>query len=84
MGEIDLRIASLEEPPQRDDDPADVVPEVSAGPPLSKIGDLWVLGRHRLLCGSALDSAVFAALMGEEPVGSHSFRATGITASSRS
>jgi DNA modification methylase len=67
MGEIDLRIASLEEPPQRDDDPADVVPEVSAGPPLSKIGDLWVLDRHRLLCGSALDSAVFAALMGEEP-----------------
>jgi DNA modification methylase len=67
MGEIDLRIASLEEPPQRDDDPADVVPEVSAGPPLSKIGDLWVLDRHRLLCGSALDSAVFAALMGAEP-----------------
>jgi DNA modification methylase len=67
MGEIDLRIASLEEPPQCDDDPADVVPEVSAGPPLSKIGDLWVLDRHRLLCGSALDSAVFAALMGEEP-----------------
>src|SRR3984893_15664262 len=34
---------------------------------MSKIGDLWVLDRHRLLCGSALDSAVFAALMGEEP-----------------
>src|SRR5204862_2759655 len=44
-----------------------VVPEISAGPPLSKIGDLWILDRHRLLCGSALDSAVFAALMGEEP-----------------
>ena len=66
MGEIDLRIASLDDPAQRDDDPADVVPEVSAGPPLSKIGDLWVLDCHRLLCGSALDSAVFPALMGEE------------------
>ncbi len=66
MGEIDLRIASLEEPPERDDDPADVVPEVSAGPPLTKYGDLWVLDRHRLLCGSALETPAFAALMGEE------------------
>jgi DNA modification methylase len=66
MGEIDLRIASLEEPPERDDDPADVMPEVSAGPTLSKNGDLWVLGNHRLLCGSALETLAFAALMGEE------------------
>ena len=65
MGEIDLRIASLEEPPERDD-PADLVPEVSAGPPLTKYGDLWVLDRHRLLCGSALETPAFAALMGEE------------------
>jgi DNA modification methylase len=65
MGEIDLRIASLEEPPEPDDDPADEVPEVPAGPPLSKIGDLWVLGRHRVLCGSALDAAAFVDLMGE-------------------
>jgi ParB-like chromosome segregation protein Spo0J len=67
MGEIDLRIASLEEPPESDDDPTDVVPEVSAGPPLSKNGDLWVLDRHRLLCGSALETPAFAALMGGAP-----------------
>ena len=66
MGEIDLRIASLEEPPERDDDPADEVPEVPAGPSISKIGDLWQLHHHRLLCGSALDSAAFTVLMGEE------------------
>src|SRR5712671_1261260 len=59
MGEIDLRIASLDQPPERDDDPADVVPEVSAGPPLSKNEDLWVLDRHRLLCGSALETPAF-------------------------
>ena len=52
--------------PDRDDDPADAVPEVLAGPPISKIGDLWLLGHHRLLCGNALDAAAFAALMGEE------------------
>ena len=66
MGEIDLRIASLEQPPKRDNDPADVVPEVLAGPPLSKNEDLWVLDRHRLLCGSALETLAFAALMGQD------------------
>ena len=65
MGEIDLRIASLDDPAQAEADPADVVPEIPATP-LSKLGDMWLLHRHRLLCGSALDSAVFAALMGEE------------------
>jgi DNA modification methylase len=66
MGEIDVRIASLEEIPDQADDPADGLPEFSTQPPVSKIGDLWMLGRHRLLCGSALDVAAFAALMGEE------------------
>ena len=66
IGEIDLRIASLEDLPKPDDDPADLLPELPAGPPVSKIGDLWLLDRHRLLCGSALDSAVFKALMGAE------------------
>jgi 16S rRNA G966 N2-methylase RsmD len=65
IGEIDLRIASLDLMPGADD-PADLLPELPAGPPISKIGDLWVLGRHRLLCGSALDAAAFAALTGEE------------------
>ena len=66
MGEIDLRIASLEELSETDADPADVLPEVPAGPPLSKLGDAWVLGRHRVLCGDALDAAAFTTLMGEE------------------
>jgi DNA modification methylase len=66
MAEIDLRIGSLEDPPATSNDPADLVPEVPAGPPLSNIGDLWILGRHRVLCGNALDPAAFATLMGEE------------------
>jgi hypothetical protein len=66
MGEIDLRIASLEDPPDQADDPADALPEFSTQPSISKIEDLWMLGRHRLLCGSALDGAAFAALMGED------------------
>ncbi len=66
MGEIDLRINSLEDKPAQDADPADVLPESQAGPPVSKIGDAWLLGRNRLLCGSALDTLAFTALMGEE------------------
>ena len=66
MGEIDLRIASLDDAIEASDDPADGVPEPSTVPPLSKVGDLWLLGPHHLLCGDARDPAPFAALMGEE------------------
>jgi DNA modification methylase len=66
MGEIDLRIASLDDPIEVTDDPADVVPEAPVDPPLSKIGDLWLLGLHGILCGDARDPAAFATLMGEE------------------
>jgi DNA modification methylase len=66
MGEIDLRIASLDDVPKQDGDPADIVPEPVEGPPVSRTGDLWELGGHRVLCGNALDPAAFAALLGEE------------------
>jgi DNA modification methylase len=66
MGEIDLRIASLEDEPDPADDPADAVPEPPAGTPLSRRGDLWLLGEHRVLCGDALDAGDFATLMAEE------------------
>jgi len=65
MGEIDLRILSLENQPE-DDEPADRLPGVEAGPPVSKLGDVWRLDRHRVFCGNALDRAAFAALMGAE------------------
>ena len=66
MGEIDLRIESLEDVPDRADDAADAVPDVSAGPAISKIGDTWILGRHRVLCDNALDPVAYAALMGDD------------------
>jgi len=66
MGEIDLRIASLEESLAPCDDPADGLPEASVGPLVSQLGDFWLLGHHRLLCGSALDTGAFTALMGAE------------------
>jgi ParB-like nuclease domain/DNA methylase len=65
MAEIDLRVSSLDGAPEQGNDPADVVPEALAGT-VSKLGDLWLLDRHRVLCGDALDGEAFAALMGEE------------------
>ena len=65
MGEIDLRIASLEDMPAHAQS-ADVLPEPRAEPPVSNIGDLWHLGHHRVLCGDALDPGAFTTLMGEE------------------
>jgi hypothetical protein len=66
MGEIDLLIDALEDTPAAGSDPADILPGVLAAPLVSKLGDLWLLGRDRVLCGNALDPEAFAALMGAE------------------
>jgi DNA modification methylase len=31
--------------------------------PVSKLGDIWLLGRHRVLCGNALEESSFSVLM---------------------
>ena len=38
-------------------------PAVILGPSVTQLGDIWQLGQHRLICGSALDSAVVQHLM---------------------
>jgi hypothetical protein len=44
-------------------DPDDALPEELPTPPVSRLGDLWLLGNHRLLCGSALEIEILEALM---------------------
>ena len=34
--------------------------------PITKLGDLWLLGEHRILCGDALAAESYARLLGEE------------------
>jgi DNA modification methylase len=46
---------------QTDDDE---VPELIETP-VSKPGDIWIMGAHRLLCGDATDPASYKRLMGE-------------------
>lgn len=50
---------------QQDAQPADEADtfEEPVGPPVTRPGDLWQLGRHRVLCGSALDAKAFQQLM---------------------
>ncbi|MET4218294.1 DNA modification methylase [Bradyrhizobium sp. LB14.3] len=58
--EIDLLVdgeATREKP-----DRSDLVPPVRSDA-VSRLGDLWMLGEHRLLCGDACDAASFADLM---------------------
>jgi DNA modification methylase len=49
------------------DDDEDAVPEPE-DVPLSKPGDLWVLGSHRLLCGDATLDDSYQRLLGSETV----------------
>jgi len=44
-------------------DPDDALPEALPQTPVSRHGDLWLLGNHRLLCGSALLVETLQALM---------------------
>lgn len=60
MGEIDLRIEGQE---NAKDDPADALPPVVEGPAITKPGDLFQLGKHRIYCGSALESSSYRILM---------------------
>lgn len=36
--------------------------------PVSQVGDLWLLGRHRVACGDSTDADVIARLVGERSV----------------
>jgi len=44
-------------------DPADDALPDDDGPPITRSGDLWLCGRHRILCGDALAAASYERLM---------------------
>ncbi len=60
VGELDVILNSAHDTP--------VAPpsEPKPGPAVSRPGDLWHLGEHRLYCGSALDPEAYASLLDGE------------------
>jgi DNA modification methylase len=68
IAEIDFIIEDAESANPHAADPADDVIPQSEGPAVTRMGDLWLLGRHKLLCGDAQDALCFQRLVGNEQV----------------
>lgn len=61
MGEVDVFLHG----DGRDQE--DELPSIDAGTaPMTGVGDLWVCGEHRLLCGDALQAESYARVLGTE------------------
>lgn len=58
--EFDFGMDSEEEKEIIEDEPPEVDNESE---PITKIGDIWQLGRHRLICGDSTDKSVIEVLM---------------------
>ena len=66
IGFTDVELDELLEPESgKGDTDEDQVPEVEEQP-VSQLGDLWMLGNHRLLCGDSTSADDLAKLMGDE------------------
>ena len=50
--------------PAPEHDPADILPELDQHHAVSRLGDLWVLTDHRLICGDACLLQTYANLLG--------------------
>ncbi|MEH2567723.1 DNA methyltransferase [Bradyrhizobium sp. AZCC 2289] len=59
MGEIDAHLLGAE-------DEEDELPPIDARAPVTRPGDTWVLGDHRLHCGNALDTKSYDRLLGDQ------------------
>ena len=66
LAEVDLVLDEAgDSDPTGHDAPEDAVPTVT-GPAVTRRGDLWQLGRHKLICGDARTPSDYAALLGCE------------------
>ena len=63
--ELDALLADVDDRPAISDDAADAIPDPPAQP-ITRPGDIWQLGQHRLCCGDATDAAAVARLMQNE------------------
>lgn len=65
VAEIDLVINNLDAIGDQAPDPADTLPSQSSVR-VSQTGDLWALGKHRVLCGNALSFESYETVMNDQ------------------
>ena len=63
MAEIDILLGNE---PSNGPDPADDLAGMQKPNPVSRPGDLWVMGDHKIICGDALNNADYTLLMENE------------------
>jgi DNA modification methylase len=63
MQEIDLYVEGLLSTEEMDESSGDSTFEAENGQAVTKPGDLWILGEHRLFCGNSLHESSFSTLM---------------------
>lgn len=66
--EIDVLLQEISNP-TGSDDPADALPAASKGEPVTRLGDVWEIGPHRLICGDSQRRETYALLMNGETAG---------------
>lgn len=63
LAEVDFMLDEAADADPDSSDTADDAVPVASGPAISCQGDVWLLGRHRLLCGDARSATDFETLM---------------------
>ena len=64
LAEIDILIEELT--PANQDDPADELIEPVSGSAITRDGDVWQIGDHRLVCGDSTKPETYQALLGDK------------------
>jgi len=59
--EQDIILLDDEDGETKGEEPAEPI-----GDPVSQLGDIWVMDEHRVICGNALEQAIYDALIGDE------------------
>lgn len=68
LAEVDFTLdAARERDPEAPPGVEDEIPAIQAEA-VTRMGDVWVMGRHRLICGDARDPQDYARLLGNEQV----------------
>jgi hypothetical protein len=62
--EVDFILEEAREASDATGGPEDDIPGYACRPVVSRLGDLWELGSHRLLCADARDAASYSTLLG--------------------